>query len=178
VRGRHRRHTDRSDPPVHEFLVSFRQDQNDVTGLRLLERLPDRGLPVRNEGGIRTGYAAADALRDAGRILVAAVLFGQNDPVARRIRDLSEQGALFGVPLPGGSEYCKDAAAVPDGPRILEDLFESVRCVCVIDDDMERLSLVDPLDPAFHLGQVPDQRDQALERDPRFVDGGQHGQEV
>ena len=64
-------------------------------------------------------------------------------------RDLAHDGTLLAVAVAATAEDAEDAA-VGEVARLLEDALERRRLVRVVDDDRERLALVDELEPPRH----------------------------
>ena len=115
--------------------------------------------------------ARADPLADLGddrlRVLRARVVGGDHGEVGEPVGDRPHQRALLAVAVAAAAE---DADQPPvrrgDLPRRDEHVLERVGGVGVVDEDRERLALVDRLEAARHALGVGERGDRVAEPDP------------
>lgn len=136
------------------FFVSFAEDENEVVWLGEVEGFLDGFFAVEFEVEVLmldlSGFLGAfDELGgNSGGVFVAGVVFGDNDDIAVLTEDFSAQEASGFVAATGATVDGDDfALMVLDG---LEDLFESVGCVGVINDNFKMLTLVNAIHTTFN----------------------------
>src|SRR3954469_7073892 len=145
------------------LLVALAGDDHDVARLGDRHRTLDRGPAVDLD--VDAGAAALEDRRDDRvRVLAARVVGGDDHDVGVVAGHRAHERALRTVAVGAGAEGDDDAAG-RQRPRGAQHVVERVRRVGVVDEDRERLALVDGLEAAGH----PDGVAQAL-GDRRVVD--------
>ena len=121
--------------------------------------------------------ALQDVLDDRERILAARVVGRDDDVVGPLHGDGAHHGPLAAVAVASGAEHA-DHPAVAELAGRLEHDVERVGRVRVVDDDRERLALVDRLEPAGHAGHRPHALGQVVVVDVEQDARGDHAEDV
>ena len=135
-------------------------DHDDVTRRRERHRAVDGAAAVGVDLHARA-RSLQDVLDDRERLLAARVVGRDDDVVGPLHGDRAHHGPLAAVAVAPGAEHADDPAVAEPAGR-LEHGVERVGRVRVVDDDRERLALVDRLEPTGHAGHRPDALRQVL----------------
>src|SRR3954451_16663001 len=158
------------------LLVALARDDEHVTGPGHVDRPLDRRAAV----GLDLDAAAAsfeNLADDRLRGLVAGVVGGDDRDVGPLARDRAHERALGAVAVPAGAED-DDEAVLRERAGGAQDVVERVRRVRVVDEDRERLTLVDGLEAAGDLGGVREGVGDRVVGDAAGADGGDRAQDV
>ena len=145
------------------LLVALAGDHDDVAGPRERDGARDRRAAVDLALDVPAARPGRDRLDDRLRVLRARVVGGHDRQVGEPRPDLPHQRALAGVAVAARAED-DDHAALGDRARRQQDVLERARLVRVVDDDGERLALVDRLEAPGHARRVGERGQQRLRR--------------
>ena len=136
---------------LHLRVGPLAGDHDDVSLVRLSECPGDRRAAIDDDLQLAVG----DLLGDRLRVLAARVVGRDDRAVGTRCGDTPHQRPLLAVAVPACPEDDGQAAGteLARGPQ---DVVERVGSVGVVDDDAERLSRLDGLEPAGHAGDGPE----------------------
>src|SRR3954470_24980226 len=158
------------------LLVALARDHEHVAGPGHV----DRHLDGRAAVGLDLDPCVA-ALEDRGDdrrgVLVARVVRRDDRDVGPLARDRAHERALGAVTVAAGAED-HDEAVLRQRTGGAQDVVEGVGGVGVVDEDRERLALVDGLEAAGDLGGVREGVGDRGVGDPQGADGGDGAQDV
>src|SRR3954454_16288317 len=165
--------------PAGELLalfVALARDHEHVAGLGHVDRLLDRRAAVDLDLDAARA-ALEDRVDDRVRVLAAGVVGGDERDVRTLARDRAHERALGAVAVAAGAED-DDEAVLRERPGRTQDVVERVGGVGVVDEDRERLALVDRLEAARDAGRMRQGIRDRVVVDPEGADGGDRAQDV
>src|SRR3954454_17588914 len=158
------------------LLVALARDDEHVTGPGHVDRLLDRRAAVDLHLDPAAG-SLEDLADDGLRRLVAGVVGGDDRDVGALTGDRAHERALGAVAVAAGAED-HDEAVLRERAGGAQDVVERVGRVGVVDEDRERLALVDGLEAAGDLGGVREGVGDRVVGDAQGPDGGDGAQDV
>src|SRR5215204_3170219 len=157
------------------LLVALAGDHHDVALARGRDRLRDRGTPVGLD--VELGRAADDLADDFQRVFAARVVRRDDGYVRQLLRDTPHDRALLAIAVAPAAEHADEAAGC-EVARGIQDVLEGRGLVGVVDEDAERLTLVDLLEPTGNAVDRLDGRSDRILVDAERTGGRSGGERV
>ena len=137
---------------------------------------------ARRRSGSTTSPAVGAPLTISAMIVAGSSLRGLSDVTTATLRaggrGRAHRRPLGAVAVAAGAEHHQDAMSGGHLARRVEHTLETVGRVGVVDDDAERLALVDRLEPPRHRSSVAEARGDRVDRDAELGGRGGRGQGV